>query len=126
MFATGMIFVDRADRSKAKTSMQKAARLVHEGKDVLMFPEGTRSRSGQLQTFKKGAFILAQNAVVPVVPVAISGTEKVLKSDSWLLRPGKISVHIGRPISGKNLDPMSYAEACKDSIRSLQLDSVSA
>jgi len=119
MMATGMIFVDRSDRSKAKASMMKAAKLVHKGKDVLMFPEGTRSRNGKLQSFKKGAFILAQNAKVPVIPIALCGTDKVLKTDQFLLSPGKISVHIGQPIKGEELDSTDFTEKARKEVQSL-------
>ncbi len=119
MMATGMIFVDRSDRSKAKASMQKAGSLIKSGKDVLMFPEGTRSRNGKVSSFKKGAFILAQSAKVPVVPVAISGTERAMQVKKWTIIPSTIGVHIGTPIAGNDLEFNDYANRCKTEVQSL-------
>ncbi|RED95575.1 lysophospholipid acyltransferase family protein [Marinoscillum furvescens] len=71
MMATGMIFIDRSNRNKAIESLRRAARLISKGKSVLMFPEGTRSKNGQVSPFKKGPFMLAKDAGVKVVPVGI-------------------------------------------------------
>ena len=56
MMATGMIFIDRSNRVKAVASLDKAGKLIKNGKDVLLFPEGTRSKTGQIGEFKKGPF----------------------------------------------------------------------
>ncbi len=116
MMATGMIFVDRSNRMKAKESMNRAAKLVSKGKNILIFPEGARSRDGAMLPFKKGGFVLSQNAKVPVVPVAISGTEEVLKPDQWTIVPGKVSVRIGTPLEGQGLDSMAFAKRCQQEI----------
>ena len=116
MIATGMIFVDRSNRKKARESMTRAANLVAKGKNILIFPEGARSRDSALLPFKKGGFVLAQNAKVPVVPIAISGTEKVMKPDEWILRPGVVAVEIGEPLTGENSEPMDFARECRQEI----------
>ncbi len=120
MMATGMIFVDRSDRSKAKASMQKAAQLISKGKDVLMFPEGTRSRNGAVNNFKKGAFILAQNAKVAAVPVALTGTDHVLQAGKILFRPGLVRVQIGEPMKYDHEDFQVFATACKKRVEELK------
>lgn len=97
MMATGMIFIDRSNRLKSVESLRKAARLIHDGKSVIMFPEGTRSKNGQLAPFKKGPFMLARQAKVGVVPVGIyepKGHFQLTK-----LKSTPIEVHIGQPIS---------------------------
>ncbi|XOV93389.1 MAG: lysophospholipid acyltransferase family protein [Bacteroidota bacterium] len=97
MMATGMLFVNRDNRHKAIISLRKAARLVSKGKNVLMFPEGTRSKDGKVNAFKKGPFHLAKDAGVSVVPIAINGTNHIL-SNSGKITPGKVTVNIGAPL----------------------------
>lgn len=97
MLATGMIFIDRSNRLKSVESLRKAARLIHDGKSVIMFPEGTRSRDGQLAAFKKGPFMLARQADVAVVPVGIYEPEGHFRLSGFRSTP--IEVHIGQPIA---------------------------
>jgi 1-acyl-sn-glycerol-3-phosphate acyltransferase len=98
MYATGMIFVDRSNRNKAIASLDRAGKLIKKGRDVLMFPEGTRSKSGEIGEFKKGPFMLATKADIAIVPVAISGTEKVLPAGKFTISPSRVSVLIGKPM----------------------------
>ncbi len=101
MYATEMIFVDRSNRMKAIASLDRAGKLIKKGKDVLMFPEGTRSKTGVIGEFKKGPFMLATKADIAVVPVAIDGTDKVLPAGKFRLTSGKVTVSIGEPIRMK-------------------------
>lgn len=96
--ATGMIFIDRSNRKKAIISLDKAGKIIKNGKNVIMFPEGTRKGAEGISTFKKGPFMLAANAKVSVVPVTISGTEKVLPANNFRINPGTVVVRIGKPI----------------------------
>jgi len=98
MAATGMIFVDRTNRSKSVESLKKAALLIKKGKSVLMFPEGTRSRHGEINTFKKGPFMLASQADIAVVPISIKGSDAVLKPGGFSIVPQKVNVCIGEPM----------------------------
>jgi 1-acyl-sn-glycerol-3-phosphate acyltransferase len=98
MRATGMIFVDRGDGERARQSIQAAADRMRAGASVLAFPEGTRSIDGSIGPFKKGAFVVAIAAQVPVVPVAIEGAQRVLPRDGFRVRPGVVRVRIGSPI----------------------------
>lgn len=93
--AMGMIFVDRGDKKKAKESLQKAGELIKGGRDVVIFPEGTRSKDGKIHQFKRGAFIVAKEGMVNVIPVAIKGTRRVNPSGKFKLRPGKVIVKYG-------------------------------
>ena len=95
----GMIPIDRKRRSSAILSLQKAARRISSGTSVIFFPEGTRSTDGKLLPFKKGAFVIAAQAKVPVVPVTVEGSGELLPKGSPLVRPGTIRIHYGRPIS---------------------------
>lgn len=98
--ACGHIAIDRSDLSSAVASLEKAAeKIASEDATIVMFPEGTRSPTGELQPFKKGAFMLALKADVPVVPVGILGSREVMPKHQWLVRPGKIRIRIGDPIS---------------------------
>ncbi len=104
MMATGMIFIDRSNRMKAIVSLDKAGQLIKNGKDVLLFPEGTRSKTGEVGEFKKGPFMLAAKADIRIVPIHISGTEKILPAGQFGLTPGEVTVHIGAPITSSGVD----------------------
>ena len=84
-------------------SLVEAAARVRDGANVLVFPEGTRSRDGNVQTFKKGAFVLASQAGVPIVPVAIEGSGRCFPPDGFRIRPGVIRVKLGAPIATRGL-----------------------
>lgn len=93
MRRTGYIPIDRSDRQKAKEGMQEAVRRINEGTSVVIFPEGTRSPDSTLLPFKKGGFILALQAQVPVMPVAIDGSGTIMPKHSPLIRSGTIRVN---------------------------------
>jgi 1-acyl-sn-glycerol-3-phosphate acyltransferase len=102
--ACGHISVDRADRGRAIRSLDHAGRRVqHEALTVVLFPEGTRSADGRLQSFKKGAFVLALQTGVPLVPVGISGSRHVMGKGSFRVRGGEIRVRVGTPIAVEGL-----------------------
>lgn len=97
--ACGHIAIDRSDLSSAVASLERAAEKIRsENATIVMFPEGTRSPTGELQPFKKGAFMLALKADVPVVPMGILGSRDVMPKHSWLVRPGRIRIRIGEPL----------------------------
>ena len=92
-----MIFIDRSNRAKAIQSLKQAAIKIKEGRNILAYPEGTRSRDGELKKFKKGIFHLAIQSGVPMVPVAISGAYELVPT-GFKMRPGVVDVAIGEPI----------------------------
>ena len=97
--ACGHIYIDRGDRSRALESLDIARkRLEEEAPTVIIFPEGTRSATGELGIFKKGAFVLAIQTRASVVPAAIFGSRKVMRKGSFLINPGIVRVHYGGPI----------------------------
>lgn len=100
----GHIFIDRHDRNRAVESLATARkRLEAENPTVIMFPEGTRSPTGVLQPFKKGAFVLAIQTGVEVVPAFIDGARDVMRKGSLLIHPGSITVRFGEPIAVEGL-----------------------
>ncbi len=94
MRRSGYIPIDRKDRRKAMDSLKVAAARIAEGTSVVIFPEGTRSDDGRLRSFKKGGFLMALKAQVPLVPVAISGSWRVMRKGTLTVRPGTIYMKI--------------------------------
>ena len=94
----GFVAVERDNREKALASVQRGSDSLRSGNSFLIFPEGTRSRSGELLPFKKGGFIMAIQAQVPVVPVAVQGGRAAMRKGSAIVRPVHVSVRIGEPI----------------------------
>lgn len=102
MWVAGHIFIDRSNKKKAIKSLEVASQKIKSGKSVVMYPEGTRSKNGKLGNFKKGAFHLAMQSGVPIVPVSIKGTYNVWPANSNKITPGNVSVEIGKPIESSN------------------------
>lgn len=125
MMATGMIFIDRSNRIKAVASLDRAGKLIKNGKDVLLFPEGTRSKTGVLGEFKKGPFMLASKADIRVVPIHISGTEKILPAGSFLLQPNTVSVQIGQPIGQGEKSLQEFIMETRNAVETLGTHSIS-
>jgi 1-acyl-sn-glycerol-3-phosphate acyltransferase len=94
----GFVPIDRRDRDSAMASIERGAESLRAGHSFLIFPEGTRSRTGHLLPFKKGGFIMAIQAQAPVVPVAIQGGREAMRKGSAFVRPVRVSVRIGRPV----------------------------
>jgi 1-acyl-sn-glycerol-3-phosphate acyltransferase len=94
----GFVPIDRGDRDKSMESIARGAESLRAGNSFLIFPEGTRSRTGHLLRFKKGGFIMAIQAQVPIVPVAVQGGRSAMRKGSAVVRPVRVSVRIGAPI----------------------------
>ena len=94
----GYVPVDRRDRERAMHSLAQGAASLRAGNSFLIFPEGTRSRTGALLPFKKGGFIMAIQAQAPIVPVAIMGGRNAMRKGSAFVRPVRVSVRIGQPV----------------------------
>ncbi|HYG69733.1 MAG TPA: lysophospholipid acyltransferase family protein [Anaeromyxobacteraceae bacterium] len=95
----GHVPVDRTHRANAVASLRKAGETVRAGTSLIVFPEGTRSKDGRVKPFKKGPFVVAYEAGVPVVPVAISGAGKITPKHHIAVTPGKIRIAIGEPVT---------------------------
>jgi 1-acyl-sn-glycerol-3-phosphate acyltransferase len=94
MQAMGMIFIDRSNRELAMASLRTAITDIEKGKSIVVFPEGTRSKSGELQPFRRGAFVIASEGRIPIVPIVIHGGGRALKSGSFSIRPSSVLVEI--------------------------------
>lgn len=123
MWVAGHIFVDRSNRNKAVKSIAKAAKKINDGKSVVLFAEGTRSKTGKVESFKKGAFHLALQSDVDIVPVSIKGTYEVWKSGTSTITPGKVNVSIGNPIHSSKFNKNNindFVKVVRDNIISMQ------
>lgn len=98
MRGAGYISINRSNRQSAFQSLVKAAESIRGGTSVMIFPEGTRSKDGVLLPFKKGGFVMAVDAGVPVIPVLITGTHAIMPKGNLLIRRRLVHVRIGRPI----------------------------
>ncbi len=97
------IMVDRGKGTEAMKSLDRAANDVRSGGQVLLFAEGTRTRDGKLLPFKRGAFSLAAKSGVPLVPITINGSFKILPKGSFDIRPARIEILVSEPIETKNI-----------------------
>jgi 1-acyl-sn-glycerol-3-phosphate acyltransferase len=104
----GHIFIDRSDHQAALRSLEEAKAKIVDGTSVIFFPEGTRSRDGRLRSFKKGAFRMALDLDLPILPVTIAGTRAILPPDTRDLRPGRaaLTIHPPVPTDGYTLDTL--------------------
>jgi 1-acyl-sn-glycerol-3-phosphate acyltransferase len=98
MAAGRFIFIDRQNAVSARRSMDEAARRIRAGQSVVIFPEGTRTRTGRLGPFKKGGFHLALDSGAAIVPVAIRGSGALMPPGSPLIRAGKVTLEFDEPI----------------------------
>jgi 1-acyl-sn-glycerol-3-phosphate acyltransferase len=105
MKKAGYIEIDRQNHERAMQNLGEAARKIREGKSVMSFPEGTRSKDGTIKDFKKGMFHLALQAGVPIVPITIIGAAEIMPKRSLKINPGKITMIIDQPI-----DVTTYSE----------------
>lgn len=102
----GFVPLERGNRDQSLPAIDRAAEALREGNSFLIFPEGTRSRTGQLLPFKKGGFIMAIKGQAPVVPVAITGAREAMRKGSFVIQPVTVNVRFGPPVesAGINLD----------------------
>jgi 1-acyl-sn-glycerol-3-phosphate acyltransferase len=97
--ACGTVPIDRNNRKSAFTSYQEAAKYIHGGRSVIVFPEGTRGKTVELRPFKKGPFVMAIAAQVPIVPTVIEGTINIMPRWTWRVKPGAVKVRFLEPVS---------------------------
>jgi 1-acyl-sn-glycerol-3-phosphate acyltransferase len=103
--AAGHISVDRGDNARAVASLRQAGETIRmDHSSIIIFPEGTRSPTGALQPFKKGAFVLALHNGIEIVPVGVLGTRQIMAKDSWRVRSGRIIVRFGPPVPTAGLE----------------------
>jgi len=110
LWSAGNFPIDRSDPRKTAKSLRGVIDGVRAGKSLAVFPEGTRTPDGRLQEFKQGAFKIAVRAGVPIVPVAIRGTFKLLPKTTLAPRPGRVDVIIGKPIDTQEYSDKGLSE----------------
>jgi 1-acyl-sn-glycerol-3-phosphate acyltransferase len=96
------IFIDRSDHAAAMATLEAAKKKIVNGTSVMFFPEGTRSRDGRLKSFKKGAFRMAVDLGLPILPLTVTGTRNVLPAGTSDLMPGsaRLIIHPPIPVEG--------------------------
>lgn len=99
----GGVFIDRKSTLNAVKALKKVVERIEEGRNVVIFPEGTRSYNGELGEFKKGSLKIAKRTGVKIVPVALDGTFRITPKGSIFVRPGKVKLMIG-----ETLDPNEF------------------
>ncbi len=102
--SAGHIFIDRSSGIKAKRSIEKAKERLSNGCSIVLFPEGTRTRTGALGRFKKGAFSIAKDIHLPIVPITIKGAFEALPYHCAYTQPGTIEMIIHPPIDTSDLN----------------------
>lgn len=118
---SGHVSVDRMRPHEALKGFDRAAKRIREGCSVITFPEGTRSRNGEMQSFKAGSFYLAILAQVPIVPITLNGTRHVLVPDTYHVRSGQTEMIIHPPIPTDGLtveDVQSLSARVREQIKS--------
>jgi 1-acyl-sn-glycerol-3-phosphate acyltransferase len=106
----GHIFIDRSNHAAAMATLEEAKRKIVNGTSVMFFPEGTRSRDGKLMRFKRGAFRMAVDLGLPILPLTVTGTRNVLPADTSDLLPGsaRLIIHPPIPVEGLTTDDCSH------------------
>ena len=113
------IMVDRAKGSEAMKSIDRAAKTIKTGGSVILFAEGTRTRDGKLLPFKRGAFALAAKSGVPIVPIAINGSFKILPKSSLDIRPSPIELVMEKPIDTSHVATRDEEIALMNRVRGI-------
>lgn len=102
MRLVGFIRVDRKNREQALDAVERGVLALEAGRSFLVYPEGTRSLDGRLQKFKKGVFVMAVKAGAPIVPISVSGSNKIMPKGKFVMRPGRVRItfHESIPTEG--------------------------
>lgn len=102
----GFVPLERGNRGQSLPAIERAADALRDGNAFLIFPEGTRSRTGELLPFKRGGFVMAIKGQAPVVPVAIKGAREAMRKGSLVIQPARVHVRFGEPVetTGLTLD----------------------
>ncbi len=119
------IMIDRKNIEDALRSIEKAKRLMSVKRfSVLLFAEGTRSKTGEVQKFKRGAFYLASHVGFPIIPVSLSGTNKILPKGKFKIKKGTIHVHFDKPVSFENISLRKDELELMDKVRNIIIQNI--
>jgi 1-acyl-sn-glycerol-3-phosphate acyltransferase len=99
------VMIDRKDYESAMKSIEEAKEKINKiGMSVVVFAEGTRSKTGEVQPFKRGAFYLASRSGFPIIPVSISKTNKIMPKGKFRINGGNVKIHFDKPIQTNKLE----------------------
>lgn len=118
MSAVGYVPVDRSSKSSSERSIKLSARHLKKGTSMIFFPEGTRSKTGELGDFKAGAFRLAKSLNIPIVPITVDGCADMLPKGSIWPRVTKVTITVHPEIDSTNLTASELMQLAKDAISS--------
>jgi 1-acyl-sn-glycerol-3-phosphate acyltransferase len=116
MLMAGFIPVDRRNREQALEAVEKGVQALKAGKSFLVYPEGTRSPDGRLQRFKKGVFVMAIKAGAPIVPISVSGSNKIMAKGKFVIHPGGVRITFHKTVATEGLQ-IEDRDAISDSVR---------
>lgn len=113
--SAGFIFVDDTRPSSITHTMESARATLRSGNSIFIFPEGSRTETGRMTKFKKGAFVMASELGVPLLPISIDGAYEILPRGKWLAKPHRIKLTIHPPIDPSTLGdyPANIAAAAR-------------
>ncbi len=118
----GFVPLQRGNPEQSLPAIEGAGQALRDGSSFLIFPEGTRSRTGDLLPFKKGGFVMALKGQAPVVPVAITGARSAMRKGSLVINPVQVRVQLGEPVETAGLtleDRDALASTVRERIRAL-------
>lgn len=104
MYFVHCLFLDRDDPREGLKMVLKAAEMIQDGISIVIFPEGTRSKSGELLEFKDGSFKIATKAKCKIIPMGITGTTEIFETHMPWLKPSNVTINFGAPIETKDMD----------------------
>lgn len=104
------VFMDRSNVRQSLKAIQQGAKYLKEGTSIVIFPEGTRSKGDEIGEFKAGSFKLATKSGVPVIPVTIKGSYRIMESQKFWIRPANVQIIISPPIVSEGKDAKVLAE----------------
>jgi 1-acyl-sn-glycerol-3-phosphate acyltransferase len=96
--AAGFVPVDRGDSARSLATVETALQRLRSGRSLVVFPEETRTSTGDLSPFKKGAALLALKAGLPLLPIGIAGSRRILPRGAWSMKPGRVVLAVGEPV----------------------------
>ncbi len=123
MRSAGMVEIQRENRKAAFGAYDVAAERIKAGNSVVVFPEGTRGHAYPLRPFKKGPFVLAIAAGVPIVPIILHGSIEIMRKGSLWAHPGTIDIHLLEPVSTSGVD-YDHREALMQTVRARMADAM--
>lgn len=115
--AAGHIFLERGRTRSAINSVKKAQETLRDGVCLVIFPEGTRSKDGKVGRFKRGAFGIAENLQLPIIPITLTGCYELMPKGSLFVRPQRVSMHVGKEIRLTDfVDQATAIEALRNAV----------